>query len=154
MLPDLDDKGYLPPGLHAASLAEVVSRFGTGSEGRDRQANLLREVVEAAKEYPTIKRVLVWGSFVTAKVEPEDLDYSLVVSVMHRWTAVAKEHRRFLTPLDARLRYGADPIYFVTPDFPVDLYVEALDFMCSTQRGFPRGIAEVSLRGEIAEGAS
>jgi len=46
-LPDFDKDGYLPSGIHAASLAEVVERFGTESQARRRQAELLRQVVEA-----------------------------------------------------------------------------------------------------------
>lgn len=75
-LPDLDNEGFLPPGIHAASLAEIRTRFGSGSAARERQGELLRQIVEAAGKYETIKRILVWGSFVTAKCEPNDLDYS------------------------------------------------------------------------------
>ncbi|MFQ6042153.1 MAG: hypothetical protein ACE5PV_14950 [Candidatus Poribacteria bacterium] len=53
------------------------------SQSRSKQAELLRRVVEAAKAYDTIKRVLIWGSFVTAKLEPADLDFSVVVSITH-----------------------------------------------------------------------
>ena len=79
-LPELTPNGTLPPGLHAATLAEIVERYGAGSEARERCAQLLTRIVEAAKAYPTIKRVLVWGSFVTSKAEPNDLDYSIVVA--------------------------------------------------------------------------
>jgi len=110
-LPDFDREGYLPPGIHAASLAEVLNRFGTASQAQSKQAELLRQVVEAAKAYVTIKRVLVWGSFVTAKLEPADLDYSIVVSITHRQTKINDEHRRFFVPHEARLRYGVDRGY-------------------------------------------
>jgi len=107
-LPDFDRDGYLPPGIHAASLEEVIACFGTASEARIKQAELLRQVVEAAKSYVTIKRVLVWGSFVTTKLEPADLDYSVVVSIDHWQTIIADEYRRFFVPSEARLRYGVD----------------------------------------------
>jgi len=76
-LPDLGAGGCLPPGLHAASLAELEARFGILSAVRQQFMGLLREVVGAANAYPTLKRVLVWGSFVTANADPGDLDYSL-----------------------------------------------------------------------------
>jgi hypothetical protein len=72
-LPDFQPDGFLPPGLHAASLAVVDARFGIGSAARERQIGLVREVVAAARSYATIKRVLLWGSFVTSKTEPRDL---------------------------------------------------------------------------------
>jgi hypothetical protein len=46
-LPDFDKNGYLPPGIHAASLAEVLNRLGTASQARSKQAELLCQVVEA-----------------------------------------------------------------------------------------------------------
>ena len=88
-LPDFRADGLLPAGIHAATLKEVPVRFGSGSEPRQRKADQLASVVEAALSYGTMKRVLLWGSLVAAKVEPKDLDYSLVVSVDH--------HRRDLT---------------------------------------------------------
>ncbi len=56
-LPELANDGFLPPGVHAASLREVLARYAVGSPARQRQGELLKLVVEAAKLYPTIKRV-------------------------------------------------------------------------------------------------
>jgi hypothetical protein len=147
-LPDFRADGMLPPGIHAATLKEVQVRFGSGSEPRQRKADQLATVVEAALSYGTIKRVLVWGSFVSAKVEPNDLDYSLVVSVDHHRRDVAEAHRRFLVPFEARQFYGVDTGYLVICDYPLDLYVERLDFLCQRKR-VSCGIVEISLRGEV-----
>jgi hypothetical protein len=147
-VPEFEPGGCLPPGIHAATLAEVRARFGVGSVARERQGELLRLVVEAAKEYPTIKRVLVWGSFITAKAEPNDLDYSLIVSVEHHRARIAKAQRRFLVTADARRYYGLDRNYLVIPDYPLDYYVEKLDFVCRSRERSPCGVAEISLRGE------
>jgi hypothetical protein len=147
-LPDFDKDGYLPPGIHAASLAEVVKRFGTGSEARSKQTELLRQVVEAAKAYATIKRVLIWGSFVTDKLEPADLDFSVVVSITHWQTKINDEHRRFFVPHEARLRYGVDRSFLILPDYPLEPYIESLDFLCHARARRERGIVEISIRGE------
>lgn len=147
-LPDLDKDGYLPPGIHLASLVEVVGRFGPASKARNSQAELLRQVVEAAKDYATIKRVLVWGSFITTKLEPADLDFSVVVSITHWRTKIDDEHRRFFVPYEAHLRYGVDRGYLVIPDYPLDIYIEFLDFLCHTRTRRECGIVEISIRGE------
>lgn len=65
--------GYLPTGLHMASEAEVVFRFGASSPRRRRLALRLRRWVELARHVGA-RRVLVDGSFVTAKHEPNDID--------------------------------------------------------------------------------
>jgi hypothetical protein len=103
--------------------------------------------VEAALLYSTIKRVLVWGSLVTAKAEPNDLDYSLVVSVDHSQARIAVEHERFLVPFAARRYYGTDAGYLLIRDYPLEAYVERMAFVCQSD-GRPRGIVEIGLHGE------
>ena len=83
-LPDFNTDGYLEPGLYLVSLEETLARFGSGSVARERLGKLLRLIIERARNYHTIKRVLVWGSFVSNKLEPRDLDYSLIVDPRHR----------------------------------------------------------------------
>src|SRR5579872_1857568 len=119
-LPRFAPEGCLPPGIHAATFREVHERYGIGSDAREKQIGLLQQVVEAAKLYPTIKRVLLWGSFVTAKAEPNDLDYSVIVSVDHRLTEIAKAHRRFLVPSEARQHYSVDTGYLLIRGYPLD----------------------------------
>ena len=50
MIPDFNDQGYLPPGIHPASLDEVEARFGTQSELRRVQMDSLRWLIELAKK--------------------------------------------------------------------------------------------------------
>src|SRR5579871_2206039 len=142
-LPDLTEEGFLPPGIHAVPLLEVLARFGTGSGARERQAERLRQVVAAAIIYPTIKRVLLWGSFVTRAPEPNDLDYSIVVSVAHHETPLMAEHRRFFVLFEARMHYGVDRGYLVIADYPLDGYIERLDFLCRNRDGRVCGVAEI-----------
>jgi Family of unknown function (DUF6932) len=151
-LPDFEPGGHLPPGIHTASLTEVVLRFGAGAPSRQQQSELVERIVEAARGYATIKRVLLWGSFVTDKLEPADLDYSLVVAADHHRTPIAHTHRRFFVPIDARRYYGVDRSYLVIPDYPLDYYVGKLDFLCYNRDGLPCGIVEISLRGEFPRG--
>ena len=120
--------GYLPVGIHAAPLAEVCARFGAASASRRKWADLLRSVVSAAASYPSMKRVLVWGSFVSDKPEPADLDYSVVVSVDHAQAGVTDAHRPYFVPFEARRRFGVDAGYLIIRDYPLESYVERLDF--------------------------
>ncbi len=152
-LPEFDAEGYLPAGIHATTLAQALARFGVGSAVRQRQAELLRQVVEAAKNYPTIKRILVWGSFVTAKPEPNDLDYSAVVGVNYQSDEIAVAHRRFFTPFNARLYYGVDRSYLILYDYPLIRYTRHIDFICNSREKKDCGIVEISIWGEnLGEG--
>ena len=44
-LPALLPNGYLPPGVHEATLSEVVERFGTNTPRRQVLASRLQELV-------------------------------------------------------------------------------------------------------------
>jgi hypothetical protein len=148
-IPDFTPGGLLPPGIYAATLQEVRARYEQGSDARQQRSCLLQRVVETAIVYSTIKRVLIWGSYVTTEPEPNDLDYSLIVSVEHDQTQVTTAHRRFVVPFAARRSYGVDAGYLVIRDYPLEAYVERLDFICQRSR-VPCGIIESNLRGEIA----
>ena len=73
MIPDFRDDGYLPEGLHPATEADVTFRFGTGTRRRRWLALRLRRWIFLARELGA-DRLLIDGSFVTAKPEPEDVD--------------------------------------------------------------------------------
>ena len=73
MLPDIDTRtGYLPPGVHHASWAEVVARFGQGEVRARLAAGLLAALRALAAA--GCRSVLLDGSFVSSKAEPGDYD--------------------------------------------------------------------------------
>lgn len=65
--------GYLPEGLYFASEAEVTFHFGSASRRRRRLILRLRRWIQLARETHA-RRLLIDGSFVTAKREPNDID--------------------------------------------------------------------------------
>ena len=73
MIPEFRSDGYLPEGLHIASEAEVTFRFGSSSPRRRRLALRLRRWIELARKVKAL-RLLIDGSFVTNKHEPNDID--------------------------------------------------------------------------------
>ena len=141
-IPLLRDDGTLPPGIYRATFTETFAVFGQGAARQDK-AELLKIVVEAARQYPTIKRVLVWGSFVTNKPDPNDLDYSIVVGKDFSPELIRKEHRRFFVPAEARQYYGVDKGYFVISDYPIVKYAELMMFICQNRQGQWHGIVEI-----------
>jgi hypothetical protein len=77
VIPDFDDRGYLPPGIHPATLEEVGQRFGVGSELRQAQFQSLRWLVPLCQKAKIIRLVLN-GSFVTDIQDPNDVDCVLL----------------------------------------------------------------------------
>jgi hypothetical protein len=78
MIPPFNEDGYLPPGIHRATLEELATRFGQESELRQVQMESLRWLVDLAQRAGA-QRIVVNGSFVTDKMEPNDVDCVLLV---------------------------------------------------------------------------
>ena len=78
MIPPLDEHGYLPPGIHSASLDEIENRFGRESELRRVQMESLRWLVDLARRAGVL-RVVINGSFTTDVFEPNDVDCVLLI---------------------------------------------------------------------------
>jgi hypothetical protein len=72
-LPDFDEFGNLPSGIHPATIEEVIQRFGVGSSERDVEGRELLQFVEWARR-AGVRRLVLDGNFVTAIVEPNDVD--------------------------------------------------------------------------------
>ena len=73
MLPPLNDHGNLPPGIHLASVEEVVERFGGASAEREVETRELVELIAWARQHG-VRRIIINGSFVTSKRQPNDVD--------------------------------------------------------------------------------
>jgi hypothetical protein len=78
MIPPFDDNGYLPLGVHRATLDEIVERFGRESEMREAQAESVRWLEDLAKR-AGVARIVLNGSFVTDVLEPNDVDCVLLI---------------------------------------------------------------------------
>lgn len=134
MLPEFDESGYLPPGIHLCTLEEVVSRFGQGSPEREVETNELVKFVQWARQ-ANVKRLVVDGSYVTAKVSPNDVDIAVLPS---------EGYSRQSGPIK--------PMAEQWPFLHVELAADEADFERWAQRDFgfdrnrnPRGIVEVIL---------
>jgi len=72
--PEFDSNGDLPLGIHQASVAEVLRHFGAGTLQRRIVARRLERIFKLAHSTGQVARFIVFGSFVTAKPEPNDVD--------------------------------------------------------------------------------
>ncbi|NOT01575.1 MAG: hypothetical protein HOP29_13210 [Phycisphaerales bacterium] len=79
MIPSFDESGFLPPGIHRATLDDIASRFGRQSELRRVQMESVRWMVELAVR-AGVERIVLNGSFVTDILEPNDVDCALLLA--------------------------------------------------------------------------
>ncbi len=71
-LPDFEATGDLPIGVHRANLQEVLERFGAASGPRRVVTGHLVHVYELAQSTKHVQRLIIFGSYVTAKPEPNE----------------------------------------------------------------------------------
>jgi predicted nucleotidyltransferase len=84
-IPELNESGFLPEGIHAASLEEVRERFGRFQRS-DRRPDLFTKFsifMAEVRASGLIEAVIVDGSFVTNKDESSDIDLILVLRADH-----------------------------------------------------------------------
>jgi hypothetical protein len=132
VIPPFDDNGYLPHGIHMATLDEIESRFGRDSELRRVQIESLRWLRDLAAR-AGIKRIVLDGSFVTDAIEPNDVDCVLLMSPDFPVDALAaKELVDGLPFLDLELVESSEFSLLTEQIFATD------------RNGFPKGLVEVS----------
>lgn len=78
-LPEFNEVGDLPNGVHKASLAETIARFEGGSDRRKLIARRLERVHRVASQAGHLARFIVFGSFITDKQEPNDVDVFMIM---------------------------------------------------------------------------
>src|SRR5437879_1482961 len=106
-LPAFNDDGDLPLGVHSATLAEVLNRFGQGSLQRIAVAARLERIYHLAASTEKLARFVVFGSFVTAKEEPNDVDVVIVMEDTFDLTAVTGAATLVFQHMEADTHFGA-----------------------------------------------
>jgi len=142
-LPEFNASGDLPPGIYRATLNNIIRRFG--SVGGQREACTLRlsHVYELAKRTGHLQRFVIFGSYVTAEGNPNDIDVVLVMDDGFRLEMCPIESLGLFDHAVAQARYGAS-IFWLRPGLLVGGSVE--DFIAYWQLkrdGSKRGIVEV-----------
>src|SRR5687767_11904883 len=142
-LPAFDSRGDLPEGIYKAALDEVVARFGHGTSQRHLVTARLRRIYELARATGKLERFVNFGSYVTAKLEPNDVDIILVVRDDFREQDYNPEVFPMFDHRRAQRELGAS-IFVIRPAF---LFGETVDdFIAhwqSTRHMSRRGIVEV-----------
>ena len=77
--PDFNEEGDLPIGVYQTSLAEAIVHFGAGTSQRRLVAQRLARIYDLAANTGSLVRFIVYGSFVTNKPNPNDVDVFLLM---------------------------------------------------------------------------
>jgi hypothetical protein len=141
-LPPFDPQGDLPSGVHRATLAEVLQRFGTGSVQRRSVADRLARVHQLAVSTGQLARFVVFGSFVTAKKEPNDVDIVLLMNDTFDLAAVSGEPALVFQHMEAAARFGAS-VFWTRSSRSFGGEQAMIEYWQIRREGGLRGIVEV-----------
>src|SRR5437899_2724406 len=112
-IPALNVDGLLPVGIYECTLSEIKARFGVfqGNDQRLRLFAKLESFLAEARAAGLVRSVLVDGSFVTSKPNPNDIDLVVVVLPGHDYTAdLLPSQYNVLSKFRVRRRFGFDMV--------------------------------------------
>jgi len=142
-LPSFNEFGDLPEGIYPLSLEETTAWFGAGSSQRQAITTRLRRVFDLAVKSGYLDRVIVFGSYVTQKPDPKDVDVVLILRDEFTLAGCPQESLVLFDHARADAELGAS-VFWIRPAM---LIVETLDqFIAGWQltRDFRRrGIVEI-----------
>ena len=142
MLPPLTADGVLPLGVHLAPVTEIITRFGGHNAVRRDMAQRLQRILALAHGTGQLRRAFVWGSFVTAKPEPADIDLMFIMSADFRSEQCPPSVRQVFDGEAAERVLGAT-ILWTREDVPSSLLDAFLEQWQIDRGGRRRGIVEV-----------
>ncbi len=142
-LPPLTDAGELPLGVHRASLREILDQFSVGSAQRKVLALRLDRVYRLAEATNHLARFVVFGSFVTSKLEPQDVDVFLVMDDTFDASQLAGDASPLFDHAAAQAHFGAS-VFWVRHRAAWPDEQAAVEFWQVKRGGGRRGIVEIN----------
>lgn len=138
--------GELPPGIHQATLQETLARFGSESSRRKTLALRLARIYRIASETGHLARFVVFGSFVTARPEPNDVDVFMIMEDTFDMSLLRGASRLLFEHAAAQAHFGCS-VFWVRRLAALGGEQATLEHWQIKRDGSRRGIVEI-----IAEG--
>jgi hypothetical protein len=144
VLPDFTTQGELPTGVHVANWQEFHSRFGVATSRRVWLFSRLQSLVELAVETGELRRLFIWGSFVTTKPAPRDLDILMIMDEDFAVERIAGPARAVFDSVRAKLLFESDVFWARASigEEVLQLWLETYQVSRSFRK---RGIVELEL---------
>lgn len=145
VLPDFNANGDLPVGVHRAGWDEFRSRFGSRSLRRDWLLTRFEALVALAAGTSKLHRVFVWGSFVTQKASPKDIDLLLIMDADFQVESVTAAAQTVFNSVRAKLMFAPD-VFWARAAIGEDVLAIWLETYQVSRNSQKRGIVELVLQ--------
>ncbi|MYD63015.1 MAG: hypothetical protein F4W91_18400 [Gemmatimonadetes bacterium] len=140
--PEFDHNGDLPVGIHEATLDEVLQHFGTGTVQRRLIGQRLERIYRLASNTGQVAKFVVFGSFVTAKPYPADVDIFMLMENSFDSTQASGEAAIIFDHLIVQNLEGAS-VFWIRRLAAIDGDQAALEHWQIKRDKTRRGIVEV-----------
>jgi hypothetical protein len=140
--PSFDERWDLPVGIHQSPLSDVVQHFGRSTFQRSVLARRLERIYELANSTGHLARFVIFGSFITAKLEPNDVDIFLLMDDSFDVQQVAPDRRVVFDHQAAQNQLGAS-IFWIRRAAALGGETATITHWQIKRGGTRRGIVEV-----------
>jgi hypothetical protein len=140
--PDFDSNGDLPLGIHQATITEVLQHFGTSTLQRQVVASRLERIYKLARSTGQVARLVIFGSFVTAKPAPNDVDIFMLMEDIFDANHVTGEAAMIFDHTAAQNAQGAS-VFWIRRMAAIGGEQTALEYWQIKRDKTKRGIVEV-----------
>ncbi len=140
--PDFNEQGELPPGIYQGTLQEVIERFGKETPRRVLMSQRVERIYALAVKTGHVRRFILFGSFVTAKPDPGDVDIFLLMEDTFDVSHVSGEAAILFNHLNAQNYEGAS-IFWIRRLAALEGEDAAISHWQIKRDGTTRGIIEV-----------
>ena len=138
----MNSDGELPEGIHTATLREIARAFGSASAYRDLLFQRIQRLHEIASATGQLVRFVVYGSFVTSKPNPNDVDVFMVFDDTFDASAYGGEVAILLDHAAADAHFGAS-VFWLRRPAAFGGEQATIEFWQTKRDGGQRGIVEV-----------
>jgi hypothetical protein len=142
-MPLFNAQGDLPSGVYRATLAEILERFGHGAPQRVTVTEWLQRVIALAQGTGKLEHVFIWGSYVTDKPEPGDIDLFLVMALDFMSNDYTDTTRSVFDSATAERTLGATVFWMNSREGTEPRVASFLEQFQIRRDGGRRGIVEV-----------
>ena len=140
--PQFDSNGDLPIGVHQATITEVIKHFGTNTLQRQIIARRLQRIYNLVWGTGQLAKFVVFGSFVTAKPDPNDVDIFMLMEDTFDLNQVTGAAAIIFDHMSAQNAQGAS-IFWIRRMAAIGGEQAALDHWQIKRDQTRRGIVEV-----------
>jgi len=140
--PDLNLNGDLPVGIYQATVEEITEYFGAGTLQRQLVARRLQRIYNLAAGTGQLARFIVFGSFITNKSAPNDVDIFMLMEDTFDLSQISGEAAIIFHNRAAQNWEGAS-IFWIRRMAAIGGEEEALKDWQIKRDGSRRGIVEV-----------